>query len=325
MNRKNLYLGIISFGLLYSFQYHASSAPNNQNDNPIISPTLSFAAKGLDGYTHVYTFSSGMTRQLTSGPYNDETPEWSFDGKRIVFLRADSNSIGVYIMNADGSDLKRLSPNPSNDTLPAFSPDGSKIIFTLVVSLNSCNGGLSPTTSIATMSAADGSQRTIIFDGTKQATCFNGAPRFSPDGSKIAFMCSPYNLGSQVCTISSNGLQYLTSSAYTVSGDPHWSPDGTKIAISHKDTSGNVNVWTINPDGSNLTQVTKFTEPNEAGDAGWSSDGTQLIFEQDYNGNGQSNPNARASIYVVSPTGSESFPLGIPCSGVGCAPRFKPR
>lgn len=228
-------------------------------------------------------------------------------------------------MNADGSGLTRLSPSPSQDALPAFSPDGTRIIFTYVVSQNTCNGSM-PTTSIMTMSAVDGSNRTTLVNGTAVPTCANTEPRYSPDGSKIAFNCSPYNSGGQVCTANPDGtgFTFLTTTSFTVAGDPHWSWDSRKIAISRKDTTGNVNVWTMNIDGSGLTQVTTFVEPMEAGDAGWSLDDSQLVFEQDNGGSGQSLPNAPAKVSFIGVNGTGYFSLDSACSDIGCGPRFRP-
>ena len=44
-------------------------------------------------------------QNLTSGSY----PAWSPDGRRIAFVRADNkHHVGVYVMNADGTEQRRL-------------------------------------------------------------------------------------------------------------------------------------------------------------------------------------------------------------------------
>jgi TolB protein len=304
----------------------SSTSSGTATTTNLFSGTISYAAFGSDNYTHVYLLASdGTSTQLTSGAQNDETPEWSFDGSRIVFQRSDSTGIGVYSMNADGSGLTRLSPTPGQDLLPAFSPDGTQIVFTYVVSPNGCNGGSMPLTNIMVMNT-DGSNRTTLIDGTVAATCFNVEPRFAPNALTIAYMCGPNNGSVQVCTINPDGSgnTFLTTTSNTVSGDPHWNWDSQQIAISRRDSSGNVNVWTLNADGSNLTQITQFVEPMEGGDAGWSLDNSQLVFEGDTGGMGQSVPNATAGISIVPASGGSPTSLNVPCSDIGCAPRFKP-
>lgn len=69
--------------------------------------------------------SDGTTqRQLTEG-YIDLRPSISPDKSKIVFERNSD----IYIMNVNGSNLRRLTLDNDNDEWPSFSPDGTKIIF----------------------------------------------------------------------------------------------------------------------------------------------------------------------------------------------------
>ena len=56
---------------------------------------------------------------------------WSPDGTRIVFHYDSAGQFTreVYVMRADGSDVKRLTYNASEDSAATFSPDGAKIAF----------------------------------------------------------------------------------------------------------------------------------------------------------------------------------------------------
>ncbi|MCI0535477.1 MAG: M28 family peptidase [Verrucomicrobiales bacterium] len=88
-------------------------------------------------------------RQLTHSQGYDAEGSYSPDGKKIVFcslraayppenlsaedrkrLESDPSYFGeIYIMNADGSDQRRLSHTPGYDGGPFFSPDGARIIW----------------------------------------------------------------------------------------------------------------------------------------------------------------------------------------------------
>jgi Tol biopolymer transport system component len=65
--------------------------------------------------------------QLTQG--DGAQPAWSPDGNRIAF-QGRRNGLGIYAMNADGSDITRLTDDPRGAGDPAWSSDGTRIVFT---------------------------------------------------------------------------------------------------------------------------------------------------------------------------------------------------
>lgn len=58
-------------------------------------------------------------------------PSWSPDGKKIAFNYdfEDKGADDIYIMNVDGSGLKRVTNSVYDDRMPVFSPDGKQILF----------------------------------------------------------------------------------------------------------------------------------------------------------------------------------------------------
>jgi TolB protein len=68
---------------------------------------------------------------LTSdSPANDAWPDFSPDGRRIVFRSARDGNQEIYLMNADGTGVRRLTRHEATDTMPAFSSRGDRIAFT---------------------------------------------------------------------------------------------------------------------------------------------------------------------------------------------------
>jgi Tol biopolymer transport system component len=61
---------------------------------------------------------------------NDAWPHFSPDGRRIVFRSARDGNQEIYLMNADGSGVRRLTSHEATDTMPAFSSSGDRIAFT---------------------------------------------------------------------------------------------------------------------------------------------------------------------------------------------------
>ncbi len=67
------------------------------------------------------TASSGAT---------DRYPAWSPDGSQLLFVSSRDGNEEVYVMKADGSDVRNLTSNPARDGQGSWSPDGHFIIFT---------------------------------------------------------------------------------------------------------------------------------------------------------------------------------------------------
>ena len=73
-------------------------------------------------------------KRLTRDGWDDRDPAWSPDGRKIEFSVLGGAKSFIVVMNADGSDRKRLPEDardgvPVLDSYPAWSPDGAKIAY----------------------------------------------------------------------------------------------------------------------------------------------------------------------------------------------------
>ena len=69
-------------------------------------------------------------RNLTDHPAFDGWPEWSPDGKRIAFASNRNSAYQIFVMNADGGNVKLVANTEGRATAPKWSSDGKLIYFT---------------------------------------------------------------------------------------------------------------------------------------------------------------------------------------------------
>jgi dipeptidyl aminopeptidase/acylaminoacyl peptidase len=69
---------------------------------------------------------------LTNDRAHDGLPAWSSDGSRIAFCSMRDGNSQVYVMKADGSDVKRLTVTPNAKSSPSWLPGDKKILFVTV-------------------------------------------------------------------------------------------------------------------------------------------------------------------------------------------------
>lgn len=137
------------------------------------------------------------------------------------------------------------------------------------------------------LALADGYGNIIVAnlqEGTQNVIGQGDAPSFSPDGSKVVVVGPPINAGPPdglyIIDLASGASTYLLGTTPT-DGYPLWSPDGTKIAFTRRpegsmDADDPTAIMVINPDGSNLNQLTPFDGMRTV--TAWMPDSVNLVY-----------------------------------------------
>jgi TolB protein len=198
----------------------------------------------------------------------------------------------IYLMNGDGTDVRRLTTNDASDIFPSLSPDGTKIIFE---SNRRRAGAEPPNVSDLFLMNTDGSEQTWLQRGSSAT--------WSPDSTSIAFHASasgtalpvtPYpgsaTLDSDIFVVNVRDLlekkatpRNITNNPAAVDDDPDWSPDGkTIIFTSHATNDNHTNavtaeIYAISATGEGKPRALTSNHDEERAPA-WSPDGKHIAF-----------------------------------------------
>jgi len=137
-------------------------------------------------------------------------PAWSPDGRKIAFTSRRGGKPDIYVMDADGKNMRQLTSNDAIDRMPAWSPDGKLIAF---------DSDREGEAKIYVMDADGSNQHRISSQPGADAH-----PSWSPDGKQIVFHKTVLGHG-QVYVMDADGshTKRLTAlSAVAFSGFPTW-------------------------------------------------------------------------------------------------------
>lgn len=139
-----------------------------------------------DGKTGIYAVpaSGGDETRLTDTGLNDN-PEYSPDGKYIYFNSERGGGVQVWRMWSDGTAQEQVTSDAFHNCFPHLSPDGRRLAF---LSYPKNATACAPNSEVALRVYSIGTQKTDVLATLLGGPGSMGAPFWSSDGRRIAFV-----------------------------------------------------------------------------------------------------------------------------------------
>jgi dipeptidyl aminopeptidase/acylaminoacyl peptidase len=221
---------------------------------------------------------------------------WSRDGSKLLVVR-DVPPTGLFVLNSDGTETRLTDANGSIDG-SSFSPDGTAVVYASTRECwwrSGCGAeGENSSSAIYVVDAEGGSPQVLLTSGSRRYpddcgthACMPGRfetavqePKWSPDGSQIAYFDGMFDWGNSLRVMDSDGTdsRVVVENSETLGGGHveglQWSPDGSQLAFS---IGGRL--YVVGVDGSGFRLVT-----DDGVGPYWSPDGSHIAYTRDSDG-----------------------------------------
>ena len=180
-----------------------------------------------------------------TGAVSNMMPVFSPDGSKIAFVTNRDGNTEIYVMNRDGSNVRRLTNHPAYESTPTWSPNGQQIAFT---------SDRTGKAQIYIMNAADGSnvRRLTVSESEADRATWSPAPF-----NEIAYSGRTSSNGFDIKSheLASGTVRQITFGEGS-NESPAYSPNGKHLAFTSTRAGGS-QIFTIGRDGRGLKQITR--------------------------------------------------------------------
>ncbi len=268
-----------------------------------------------DGTELVYAMAGSLWRQrigsdeafeLTHGPGYDAQPDWSPDGKRIVFVRYAGDALELWLLELASGRLSALTGNRGVNLEPRWSPDATRLAFVSTqgsghfeLKLAAFDGKL-----LGPVATLVGGRKSAVPRYYYSAFDHAISPAWTPDGKRIVFVSNrevAYGSGEfwSVAVDQSDDLRRIHGEETTWRATPDVGPDGRRLLFSSYNGRQWHQLWLGTMDGAPPLPLT-FGE-HDLVQARFSPDGARIAYVSNEGGN--------TSLWVQALAGGARVPV----------------
>jgi Tol biopolymer transport system component len=181
----------------------------------------------------------------------------------------------IYIMNADGTDVKPYIVHPARELSPVFSPDGKKLAF---ISNRSGQWAIYIINTDGT-----GFYKVPNSEFSFLGELVNNAVNWSHDGESLVYLATSYEGGLGTINIDGTGNTILTTNGvgdgvYEILYGASWSASMDELIVHAFEYPWHQNIFKYTISDNTWTQMTADISPSHVMDAAISRNGESLVF-----------------------------------------------
>ncbi|HEX9164554.1 MAG TPA: CehA/McbA family metallohydrolase [Gemmatimonadales bacterium] len=268
---------------------------------PQVTSGPSAAAWSPDGRELVYSMQGALWRQevtrreavqLTLGPGYDYLPDWSSDGRWIVYSSYRNDALELHLLDTRTGVTRPLVANGGVHLDARFSPDGRRLAWVSTAHEGRWHVYVAPFD--AETGTLGGAERVTEDRDSKLPRYYYSvwdhylSPSWSPDGNELILVSNRGRIWGtggfwRMAARAGAPMRELWYEETTWKARPDWSPDGRRVVYSGYHGRQWNQLWLMTADGGDPFQLT-YGE-YDATSPRWSPDGSRIAYITNEGGN----------------------------------------
>jgi Tol biopolymer transport system component len=220
-----------------------------------------FRDQNLEVYKLSLTGDKAL-QNISQSTSTDSRPNRSLDSSKIVFQSNRSGTVQLYVVDANGQNLKQLT-TIGNNVNAMFNPKATHVVYQ-----SDRNGNWD----LFLLDLASGTEKQLTTDSNNDIN-----PYWSPDGLWVTYQSDRTGNDNVLVLNVNTGEEFSVTRGTADSSFPNWSPNGKQLSFLTDAGNALFNLTVSAIDGSGLVTIT--TGPMDTGNTAWSPEGNRIAYQ----------------------------------------------